>query len=102
MNKQFVKIGDKEFPRVCDTTLIGNWEEVQGIPAETINKNLGTEKLDGLIINGYEMKWNETNGNGERYEQVVNIWSSTTDAIQKELEDSGARLHDTLDKLLGL
>lgn len=69
MNKQFVKIGDKEFPRVCDTTLIGNWEEVQGIPAETINKNLGAEKLDGLIIKGYEMKWNETNGNGERYEQ---------------------------------
>ena len=69
MNKQFVKIGDKEFPRVCDTTLIGNWEEVQGIPADTINKNLGTDKLDGLIIKGYEMKWNETNGNGERYEQ---------------------------------
>lgn len=55
--------------KLQDTTLIGNWEEVQGIPASTITKNdKDTEKLDGLIIKGYETKFaGGTNENGERY-----------------------------------
>jgi len=54
--------------KLQDTTLIGNWEEVQGVPAFTITKNdKDTEKLDGLIIKGYETKFGGTNENGERY-----------------------------------
>lgn len=68
MNRQYVKIGENEYPRISDAVLIGNWEEVSGVSAQTINPQLGTDKLDGLILKGYEMKWNETNGNYERYE----------------------------------
>lgn len=67
MEKQFVKIGNNEYPVVRDTALIGNWEELNEIPANTIRPELGTEKLDGLIIRGYEMKWNTTNENYEQY-----------------------------------
>lgn len=71
MERQFVKIKDKEYPRICDVTLIGAWEEVSNLPAETIKPELGSEKLDGLIIKGYEMKWNVTNENGERYAETA-------------------------------
>ena len=67
MKKEFIKIGDKLFPRIADTTLLGNWEEVQGIEAQTLKADLSPEKLDGLILRGYEMKWNTTNENYERY-----------------------------------
>lgn len=52
-----------------DTTLIGSWEEVLGIPASSITRNdKDTEKLDGLIVRGYETKFaGGTNENGERY-----------------------------------
>lgn len=55
--------------KLQDTTLIGNWEEVQGVPASTITKNdKDVEKLDGIIVKGYETKFaGGTNENGERY-----------------------------------
>ena len=53
---------------VKDAVLIGDWEEVNGIPLSKITKNdKDTAKLDGLIIKGYETKFNVTNENGERY-----------------------------------
>lgn len=63
-----------------ETTLIGSWEEVQGIEASTITKNSNdTEKLDGLIIKGYETKFaGGTNTNGQRY---------TKDAIDAFIEE---------------
>lgn len=71
MKRDFVKIGDKLYPRVHDEVLIGDWKEIEQIPANTIKPELGTEKLDGLILKGYEMKWGETNENFEQYEKTA-------------------------------
>lgn len=69
MKKAYIKIGDKLFPRIADATLLGSWEEVKDIEASTLKQELGAERLDGLILRGYEMKWNETNENFERYDK---------------------------------
>lgn len=51
-----------------DTTLIGNWEEVQGVNASAItNNSADLDTLDGLLVKGYETKFGRTNENGERY-----------------------------------
>lgn len=53
---------------VKDAVLIGDWEEVNGVPLSKVTKNdKDTATLDGLIIKGYETKFNVTNENGERY-----------------------------------
>ena len=52
---------------VRDNVLLGDWEEVKGINAQTLNKDLEPETLDGLILRGYEMKFGQTNENGEQY-----------------------------------
>lgn len=56
---------------IKDTVLLGDWEEINaatGTKASTITKREGDDQiLDGLVIKGYEMKWNQTNANGERY-----------------------------------
>ena len=55
---------------VRDSVLIGEWKDVQDLPLSSITKRADdVEKLDGLIIKGYEMKWGATNENGERYSQ---------------------------------
>ena len=55
---------------VRDSVLIGEWKDVQDLPLSSITKRADDkEKLDGLIIKGYEMKWGKTNENGERYAQ---------------------------------
>lgn len=54
-----------------DTVLLGNWEEVQDINAQTIRPDLAAENLDGLIIKGYEMKFGQTNENGEQYDKTA-------------------------------
>lgn len=54
---------------IRDNVLLGNWEEIEDIDAQTLKPELEPEKLNGLLIKGYEMKWNTTNENGERYEQ---------------------------------
>lgn len=60
----------KKFLKIENTTLIGQWEEVQQIKASSITKNEGdTEVLDGLIIKGYEMKFGQANENEEIYEK---------------------------------
>lgn len=54
---------------IWDSVLIGDWQDVQGLPLSTITKRADdTETLDGLVVKGYEMKWGTTNENGERYE----------------------------------
>ena len=55
---------------VRDSVLIGEWKDVQDLPLSSITKRADhVEKLDGLNIKGYEMKWGATNENGERYAQ---------------------------------
>ena len=57
--------------RIHEAVLLGDWEEVQALDAQTLNKDLAPEKLNGLILKGYEMKWDKTNENGERYEKTA-------------------------------
>ena len=58
--------------RIQNTTLIGSYEEVTGVPVATIAKNdTSGATLDGLIIRGYETKFGrgkEPNTNGETFE----------------------------------
>ena len=56
---------------IRETVLLGDWEEVQGVEAQTLKPELAPEKLDGLIIKGYEMKFGKTNENGEQYDQTA-------------------------------
>ena len=58
--------------RVHDVALLGDWKETQDIPTETLRKwTKDPATLDGLILRGYEMKWNKTNENGEQYERTA-------------------------------
>lgn len=58
--------------RVHDAVLLGDWEETQKIPVEQLRKwTNDAEQLDGLILKGYEMRWDATNENGERYEKTA-------------------------------
>ncbi len=60
----------KEWRRLKqDATLIGDWEEIKALPLSSLTKNAeDTEVLDGLIVKGYETKFEDgTNTNGERY-----------------------------------
>jgi HK97 family phage prohead protease len=53
---------------IRDGVLLGDWQEVSGIPLSSVTKkDTDTATLDGLIIKGYETKFNVTNENGERY-----------------------------------
>lgn len=64
--------GQKTAHILRDTVLLGSWEEIPaGTDAQAIKPELAPEKLDGLIIKGYEMKFGKTNGNGERYEKTA-------------------------------
>jgi len=56
---------------IRETVLLGDWEEVQGVEAQTLKPELAPEKLDGLILKGYEMKWGNTNENGEQYDPTA-------------------------------
>lgn len=72
MKRQYVKIGDKLYPRISDVALIGDWDEVKSFEeARAIVPNLNPQEIDGLILKGYEMKWDVTNENYERYEQTA-------------------------------
>ena len=55
---------------IRETVLLGDWEEVQGVEAQTLPE-FAPEKLDGLILKGYEMKWGNTNENGEQYDPTA-------------------------------
>lgn len=78
----------KEKIKIQDTTLIGNWEEVQNLPLSAITKkDADTQKLDGLVIRGYETKFSKTNENGERYEP-----GCLDDFIQSYFIDNGLNM----------
>ena len=66
--KAYIKVNGQEFPLLCNAVTIGDWEEVKGIPTSQLTKrDEDTALLDGLIIRGYEMEWDKTNENYERY-----------------------------------
>lgn len=72
MKKEFLNIGGKDCPVIRNAVKIGDWEEVKAIPVSTITKrDNDTDLLDGLIIKGYEMEWDKTNENYERYERTA-------------------------------
>lgn len=57
---------------VREQVLLGDWSEVQDIPVETLRKwTDDPDKLDGLILKGYEMKFGTTNENGEQYDKTA-------------------------------
>ena len=59
----------KERIKIQDTTLIGNWDEVQDYELSKVTKkDTDTQRLNGLVIRGYETKFSKVNENGERYE----------------------------------
>ena len=66
--KAYIKVNGQEFPLLCNAVTIGDWEYVKGIPTSQLTKrDEDTALLDGLIIRGYEMEWDKTNENYERY-----------------------------------
>ena len=72
MKRQFVKINGVEYPRIHNEVLIGDWQEVSTFEeAKTIIPELAPQEINGLVLKGYEMKWNTTNENLERYEQTA-------------------------------
>lgn len=72
MKKEFLTIGGKDYPVIRNAVKIGDWEEVKSIPVSTITKrDEDTALLDGLIVKGYEMEWDKTNENYERYEKTA-------------------------------
>lgn len=55
--------------RIEDGVLLGSWEDVKDLPLSKITKNdEDTTRLDGLILKGYETKFNEVNSNREKYD----------------------------------
>lgn len=55
---------------ISDAVMLSSWEEVDKVKLSTITKrDEDTATLDGIIVKGYEMKYNVTNENGERYAQ---------------------------------
>ena len=72
MKKEFLTIGGKDYPVIRNAVKIGDWEEVKAIQVSTITKrDTDTALLDGLIVKGYEMEWDKTNENYERYEKTA-------------------------------
>ena len=54
--------------KINDTVKIGSYEEVSDLELSTISEKAGdSAKLNGLIIRGYETKFNKTNENGQQY-----------------------------------
>lgn len=59
----------KQKKLIKDTTLIGDWQEVTEYELSKITKkDTDTQRLNGIIIKGYETKFSRVNENGERYE----------------------------------
>lgn len=52
--------------RIIDAVKLGSWSEVEKLQTEN---EPAADKLDGLIIKGYETKFGQTNENGERYDK---------------------------------
>lgn len=57
---------------VRNEVLIGEWEEVQNVDAQTLKADLKSENLKGLLIRGYEMKFADgKNWNAEVYDKTA-------------------------------
>lgn len=89
--------------KLQDAVLLGSWEEVQSLDLSTITKNdQDTEKLDGLILKGYETKFSKVNENREEYDP-----HALDDFIQKYFLDNKLNMvldiqhRDDLDYLAG-
>lgn len=53
---------------IRDAVLLSSWEEVDKVKLSAYTKRDGdTEELDGIVVKGYEMKYNKVNENGEKY-----------------------------------
>lgn len=74
--------------KIQDYTLIGSWDEVQDYELSKITKkDTDTQRLNGLVIKGYETKFSNTNENGERYEP-----GCLDDFIQSYFVDNGLNM----------
>lgn len=88
MKRELVTINGREYPVIRNAVKIGDWEEVEKIPVSKITKrDEDTEKLDGLIIRGYEMEWGKVNENFELYEK-----DAFDDFIQSYFVEKGFNL----------
>ena len=55
--------------KIENSSFFQSWEEVSDIEASTLTKNDNdNERLNGLIIKGYEMKFDSINENREKYD----------------------------------
>lgn len=70
-NRQMVVVNGKEYPRISEGVFFRSWEEVKDLPASDITKrDKDTERLNGLILKGYEMKFGRgKNENWEVYDK---------------------------------
>lgn len=58
----------KEKIYIENTAKIGDWKEVKGIKqSEITNNDADTAILDGMLVYGYEMRWEGVNENGQTY-----------------------------------
>lgn len=81
-------VNHTERKRVHNDVLLGDWEYTKDIPTETLRKwAADPDKLDGLILRGYEMRWDKTNENGERYEPTA-----FDEFIQRYFVDGGLNM----------
>lgn len=61
----FCEVRGVSAARVIDAVKLGDWGEVEKLTTENVPD--AQDKLDGLIIKGYETKFGKTNENGEQY-----------------------------------
>lgn len=64
----FCEVRGTSAQRIIDAVKLGEWSEVEKIAGEKVTQ-VTNDKLDGLIIKGYETKFGKTNENGEQYEK---------------------------------
>lgn len=67
----FCELRGVSVQRVINAVKLGAWSEIEKLQTETVQTAdaNAADKLDGLIIKGYETKFGKTNNNGERYEK---------------------------------
>lgn len=93
----------KKAIKLTNVVAIGEYSEVDNLELKTLTKNdMDTQRLNGLILKGYEMKFGETNENGERYDR-----EAFSAFIQKYYVERGLNLpltiqhRDDIDSLAG-
>lgn len=66
---EFCEVRGVSAQLIINAVRLGSWAEVEKLALETVPDAQATDKLDGLIIKGYETKFGTTNTNGERYDK---------------------------------